>query len=596
MLIRNCKINLWVTVLFLITILAGPLQAQVEPDRSGLGQAEFRLSELDIDNEFRLPANLPDKAGPDAVNDLNVLGLSANAGMVDIRSGRWATLMMAEPLLPGSGKGNSLSWKNLGRKAPKNEAELSREASQAFRGFIEAASDEFRIDVAELANPGKVTIHGDGNSIQIYVPRVFNGIPVRNSYLTATINNGNMTIFGANSWGDINISTVPTVSESDALEAVQSHAGSYTITGAWRSSELTLIPVAKGQNTNLIGVGDGYEYRLAWIIRPDFDGEMRHFEALVDAHNGELLSFVDTNQYVASQREVKGGVQPVSNDGVVPDGVEQAGWPMPFDSVSTPGGTVDTDSGGNLPAPVDGNITSSLSGPYVNINDNCGAISLTSTGDLDFGTSGGTDCVTPGSGGAGNTHASRTGFHELNRIIEMGRGQLPSNNWLQQQLTSNMNINQTCNAFWSGTVNFYRSGGGCANTGELAGVFDHEWGHGLDDNDALPNIASPSGEGIADVYTALRLNTSCIGRNFLSGNCSGNGDPCLDCSGVRDIDYLQRQSGQPHDYTWSNANCGGSVHCVGAVYSEAVWSLWKRNLQSAPYNTMTIPPMRSSPG
>jgi hypothetical protein len=53
---------------------------------------------------------------------------------------------------------------------------------------------------------------------------------------------------------------------------------------------------------------------------------------------------------------------------------------------------------------------------------------------------------------------------------------------------------------------------------------------------------------------------------------------------VRDIDYLKRQSGQPHDYSWSNANCGGSVHCVGSVYSEAVWSLWKRELQSAPYN------------
>ena len=225
MLIRNFKVNIGLKLFFLLALVAGSLQAQVEPDRSGLGQAEFRLSELDIDNDFRLPANLPDKAGPDAVNDLNVLGLSANAGMVDMRSGRWATLMMAEPLLPGRGKGNNLSWKNLGGKAPKNNVELSREASQAFRGFIEAASDEFRIDVAELANPGKVTIHGDGNSIQIYVPRVVNGIPVRNSYLTATINNGNMTIFGANNWGNINTSTVPTVSESAALETVQSHAG-----------------------------------------------------------------------------------------------------------------------------------------------------------------------------------------------------------------------------------------------------------------------------------------------------------------------------------------------------------------------------------
>ena len=75
-----------------------------------------------------------------------------------------------------------------------------------------------------------------------------------------------------------------------------------------------------------------------------------------------------------------------------------------------------------------------------------------------------------------------------------------------------------------------------------------------------------------------------IGRNFVATNCTGNGDACLSCTGVRDIDYLKRTSGNPHTYTWSNANCGGSVHCVGAGYSEAVWSLWKRKLQAAPYN------------
>jgi hypothetical protein len=66
--------------------------------------------------------------------------------------------------------------------------------------------------------------------------------------------------------------------------------------------------------------------------------------------------------------------------------------------------------------------------------------------------------------------------------------------------------------------------------------------------------------------------------------CSGFGDPCTDCTGVRDIDYLKRASGNPHTYSWSNANCGGAVHCVGSVYAEAVWSLWKRKLTAAPYN------------
>ena len=55
------------------------------------------------------------------------------------------------------------------------------------------------------------------------------------------------------------------------------------------------------------------------------------------------------------------------------------------------------------------------------------------------------------------------------------RGWLPSNSWINAKLTANVNLNQTCNAYWNGSsVNFFRSGGGCANTGELPGVSLHE--------------------------------------------------------------------------------------------------------------------------
>src|SRR5690606_10591918 len=142
----------------------------------------------------------------------------------------------------------------------------------------------------------------------------------------------------------------------------------------------------------------------------------------------------------------------------------------------------------------------------------------------------------------------------------------------------------TCNAFWNGsTVNFYREGGGCANTGEIAAVFDHEWGHGMDNNDGVPSVSRP-GEGIADVYAQLRLNTSCIGRGFRPGsNCTGFGDPCLDCTGVRETDWEKRLSGLPHTVAWilsppagpgggcgspgvpGGTPCGGSTHCEGQV-------------------------------
>ena len=573
-------LSVWLAVFFCLIIVAGPLTAFDEHDSSA-PELQAQHPDLEISKSYPTVAELPLGAAAEALSDLETLNVNVASARLDRRGGRWETLLPAHPLLPGEGVGNNLRWEQLGIAAPEDSEALEGLAWNAFVLYLETFQEELRINPGEIPAQARVVSHDDGRVIQIYAPRIIGGVPVRGSYLTAVISHGNLILFGAHNWGDVEIATLPALSSAAASDVVQAHAGSRLVTGAWGKTELIIVPMAFGSDAGEVAVGQGYDHRLAWVVRPAFAGDLSSWEALIDANSGEVLSFEDSNHYA----EAKGGVYPVTNDGVVPDGIEQAGWPMPFDRITHSGGTAITDSGGNIPGSVSGTRTSNLAGEYVRMNDNCGAISLSSTGDLDFGTSGGDDCTTPGFGGPGNTHSSRTGFHELNRMVEMAQSQLPSNSWLQNQLTSNMNINNSCNAFWNGsTVNFYRSGGGCSNTGEIAGVFDHEWGHGMDDNDAVPTIAGPSGEGIADIYTALRLNTSCIGRNFRSTNCGGFGDPCLSCTGVRDIDYLKRASGNPHTYSWSNANCGGSVHCVGSVYSEAVWSLWKRLLQAAPYN------------
>ncbi len=506
--------------------------------------------------------DLPAEAAAQAYRDLTVLGIDQASARIDARSGRFETLLPSHRLLSA--------------RTPVGQDDTARAAAarQAFEDFLVANRQELRIDPAELGE-ARTAVHSDGTIVQLHLPREVDGVPVEGSFISAVINHGKLNLMSTYRWADVDVPTRPGLSVDEALRIATDHVSPNVVDGSWSDARLVILPTHEAQG----GFADGYGHRLVWELHPTFPGSLGSWEVRVDAHSGEVVSFEDTNHYA----EAKGGVYPVTNDGVVPDGVEQPGWPMPWMTVSTSGGNVTSDTGGNFAG--SGSFTASLTGPFVRMNDNCGASSLTQTGGLDFGASGGDDCVTPGFGGAGNTHSSRSGFYELNRIKETGRAQLPSNNWLTNQLTANMNINNNCNAFWNGsTVNFYRSGGGCANTGEIAGVFVHEWGHGMDANDVNGGIASPSGEGIADIYTALRLNDSCIGRNFLSSPCSGNGDPCITCTGVRDIDYLQRQSGNPHDYSWSNANCGGSVHCVGGVYSEAVWSLWKRILPAAPYN------------
>jgi hypothetical protein len=50
--------------------------------------------------------------------------------------------------------------------------------------------------------------------------------------------------------------------------------------------------------------------------------------------------------------------------------------------------------------------------------------------------------ATPGHGGPGNTHSSRSGYYELNQIMAIARSHLPSNEWLKLRLTANMNIGE----------------------------------------------------------------------------------------------------------------------------------------------------------
>ena len=92
--------------------------------------------------------------------------------------------------------------------------------------------------------------------------------------------------------------------------------------------------------------------------------------------------------------------------------------PTPFANVSSGGFT----NSAGIYNFTSGTVTSTLAGQYVKITDTCGAISQASdaSGNIAFGTSTGTDCTTPGHGGAGNTHSAREQFYQVNRIKEVG--------------------------------------------------------------------------------------------------------------------------------------------------------------------------------
>lgn len=86
--------------------------------------------------------------------------------------------------------------------------------------------------------------------------------------------------------------------------------------------------------------------------------------------------------------------------------------------------------------------------------------------------------------------------------------------WFDKALIVNVNLTKTCNAFWDGTsVNFFSSGGGCANTALISDVMYHEWGHGLHANTGGIKDGAFS-EGFGDINALIHTHDPVLGRGF----------------------------------------------------------------------------------
>jgi hypothetical protein len=612
----------WKSCLALLSCLVSAASAtgQMVPRTRPVSERAFRHPDLYVPERTQTLQELDPTLSAQLRPQLASFGAPAESVFFDARVGRWSSLILRQPLVPGSGSGNHLSWPG---RAPQNDADLGARVWSSLRSYLQAHQRELKVDLAELDAAPRVAVYDHGNLIFVHVPRLVGGVPVRDNSIGAAVNHGNLILLGLQKWGDVNAAPTPSISAESARDAVRAHLGSTSATEFTKEPHLEFIPMANGESLY---------YRLAWAVSCRVAGDMGNWEGLVDAANGTLFAFEDRNQYDQAAKlaagggagtgVIVGGVYPISNDQFLPGGVEQPGWPMSFVDYTIGGVKQYTDVGGNVGC-IPGSIATALNGLYLKMNDTCGAINETGSGGVDLGsgpTPTATDCVTPGAGhSAGDTKSSRSGYYELNREIEEGQSQLnspsdPAAIWLRGQLQANMNLNDVCNAFWDGvSVNFFRSaiGQGCRNTGEIAAVFDHEWGHGLDNNGVNPNISNP-GESIADIYAMLRLDVSCIGRGFLTTDmCGGYGDGCIGtpetggCTGVRDVDFAQHRCDLPHTVTWvqngfTSAQCGGSgsagacpggggpcggeVHCEGYVMGETAWDLMTRDLTAAPFH------------
>src|SRR4029450_83425 len=99
---------------------------------------------------------------------------------------------------------------------------------------------QLRVDLAELQKPRILVLEG-GNIVQVHVPRVIAGVPVRDSGLTAFINHGNLILLGLQNWAETDVVPAVAISAEPARGIAAGHASPFTVGSYLKGQQLELV-------------------------------------------------------------------------------------------------------------------------------------------------------------------------------------------------------------------------------------------------------------------------------------------------------------------------------------------------------------------
>lgn len=359
---------------------------------------------------------------------------------MDSCTGRASSIIVSIPLVVGSDKNNTITFKSLSQKLGYKVDFINEKVIRdALFMFLNEYNSILDIKIKEI---GEIRISNPAENLwQVFMTRQVEGIIVRDSSIVATINNGNLVLFGLNRWGDIKISTKPRISKEEAIMLTLDYIGNKEIEYI-REPRLEIIPISLNWYDDIEA---SYSHKLAWVITFRVRDYYNTWEIIIDAKEGEIISFQDLNNYIT--KKIMGAVYPLSGDECCPEGCAAAKTPIPYTDTGFSAPNDYTDLGG-LYDYSSGTVVSTFSGKYINVNDNCGSINESSTsGDIDLGgINGEHDCIVPAGHSAGDTFASRMAITELSLINRIAHGWV-NYPWLDAAQTVNTNLPADCNAF-----------------------------------------------------------------------------------------------------------------------------------------------------
>jgi len=367
------------------------------------------------------------------------------------------------------------------------------------------------------------------------------GIPVEGARVDFVYSeSGRLVMFGSDAYRTIETAPAPALNAEAALAAGSAGLPELKVAA---QPELRILPVPTS-------FPDEEELRvvhhLAYRMTLETAEPLGRWVTWVDAQSGQVLWRYDDIHYL----EVTGQVTEDVEDFGYCEGVSHQ--PNKDLTVNVSGvASVFTDASGNYSATVPDNtlrsVTAMLRGRRVRLQNNGGA-------NASFAGS-----TTPGNPlnivwtNLNSQADERDVYLHTTRNYDFIRALDPTINLmvLDTQLLANVSINDNCNAFWNGSsINFYREGGGCANTGRIGDVIYHEYGHGVTQVTYSPQ--SPPGdlhEGNSDIIAAHLTEVSIIGNGFFLNQCG---------SGIRDCDNTFKY---PDDVVGQEGHFAGQVIC-----------------------------------
>jgi len=420
---------------------------------------------------------------------------------------------------------------------------------QRVKAFMETDLSAFQVPMQSLELQGT---HRSKKYTFVNFVQYHQGFEVINSRMTFKLTPaGEIIMFGADVFKDIQLNTQPTISRSVAEAAATTDLNAiHTITTEPR---LKVLAIAGERN---------YTFKLVYTIfaegTDEHDKNMpSNYECLVDAHDGTVLSRRNLVVQVAPSGgniEVKGTIFPTHL--LAPAQIRS----LPHLRVQIDGTNSYTNNEGSItiPGPYPKNATVWLEGRWSRVvSGNSGNVTPSFVASIDSLTD---SLVFDNQGTAPNVATIRhlSAYYHTTIVHDYMKSLLPNFTALDIALTTRVDrIDGNCNAFFNGnSINFYVTAGGCNALSQVADVIYHEYGHAITNyfysslNAQFQN--GGMGEGYSDIYAITLSNNPVLGVGFTNNAAQ----------------TIRRYDQNPKIYP---QNLVGQVHADGEIICGAWW-------------------------